>query len=69
MDVNAVTTLIGTIGFPCAMCFLLLYIQLKEQQSHKEEMTEMRNAIEKITEAVNNNNNLVQHLIQKIGGV
>ncbi len=69
MDVNAVTTLIGTIGFPCAMCFLLLYIQLKEQQSHKEEMTEMRNAIEKITEAVNNNNNLVQQLIQKIGGV
>ena len=69
MDVNAVTTLIGTVGFPCAMCFLLLYIQLKEQQSHKEEMTEMRNAIEKITEAVNNNNSLVQQLIQKIGGV
>lgn len=69
MDVNAVTTLIGTVGFPCAMCFLLLYIQLKEQQSHKEEMTEMRNAVEKITEAVNNNNSLVQQLIQKIGGV
>lgn len=69
MDVNAVTTLIGTVGFPCAMCFLTLYILLKEQQSHKEEMTEMRNAIEKITEAVNNNNSLVQQLIQKIGGV
>ena len=63
MDVNAVTTLIGTIGFPCAMCFLMLYILLKE------EMTEMRNAIEKVTEAVNNNNCLVQQLIQKTGGV
>lgn len=68
MDVNAVTTLIGTIGFPCAMCFLMLYILLKEQQSHKDEMTEMRNAIEKVTEAVNNNNCLVQQLIQKTGG-
>lgn len=69
MDVNAITTLVGTLGFPCVMCFFVLYVLLKEQQSHKDEMAEMRNAIEKVTEAVNNNNVLIQQLLQKSGGV
>ena len=52
MDMTSVSTLISTVG-----------LLMKEQQSHKEEMTK---AIEKATEAVNNNTSLIQRLLDKL---
>lgn len=66
MDVTTFTTLVGNLGISGAMCFVMTYILLKEQQSHKDEMSEMRNAIDKVTEAVNNNTSLIQRLIEKL---
>lgn len=66
MDMTGFSTLINTVGFPIAMTMIMCYILTKEQQSHKEEMSEMTKAIEKTTEAVNNNTSLIQRLLDKL---
>lgn len=66
MDMTSVSTLISTVGFPIAMAMIMFYFLMKEQQSHKEEMSEMTKAIEKTTEAVNNNTSLIQRLLDKL---
>lgn len=61
MDVNTITTLIGSIGFPIVMC-LLLYNRMEKQDGlHKIEM-------DKITEALNNNTIALRELVVNIGG-
>lgn len=59
MDLNAFTTLIGSIGFPIVMCLLLYYRMDKQDENHKTEM-------EKITEALNNNTQALTALATKI---
>lgn len=59
MDLNAFTTLIGSLGFPIVMCLLLYYRMDKQDENHKTEM-------EKITEALNNNTQAITSLVTKI---
>lgn len=59
MDLNAFTTLIGSLGFPIVMCLLLYYRMDKQDENHKIEM-------EKITEALNNNTQALTSLATKI---
>ena len=61
MDLNAFTTLIGSLGFPIVMCLLLYYRMDKQDENHKTEM-------EKITEALNNNTLALQHLCDTLKG-
>lgn len=59
MDLNALTTAIGSLGFPIIMC-LLLYDRLgKQDAQHKEEMM-------KLTESLNNNTNAITKLTEKL---
>lgn len=60
MDMNAITSLIGSIGFPIVMCLLLYYRMDKQDENHKEEMN-------KITEALNNNTMALNELVTKMG--
>lgn len=46
MDLNAITTLIGSYAFPIVMCLILFYYLQEEQKSHKEEMENLRKTIE-----------------------
>lgn len=48
MDVNALTTLIGSLGFPVVMCIIIFLQMQKNEEAHKEE-------IKQLTEAVQNN--------------
>ncbi len=48
MDMNAITTLIGSLGFPIAACIACFWMLNKERDEHKSEM-------QKVTEAINNN--------------
>lgn len=48
MDLSAVSSLIGTLGFPIACVIAMFYMWNKEREDHKEEMS-------KVTEALNNN--------------
>lgn len=48
MDPSAISTLIGTLGFPIACVIAMFYMWNKEREDHKDEM-------EKVTQALNNN--------------
>ena len=44
--------LISTVGFPCAMCLIMCYIVYKMNDSHKQEMNELVQALNDITNAL-----------------
>lgn len=55
MDFNAVMQGISTVGFPIAMCLILVYMMYKLNEQHQEEMT-------KLNESLQNNTLALQHL-------
>ena len=59
MDVTMVTQLIGSLGFPIVCCGALFWYLVKEKDSHKAEMEELRKSVEANTTAINS---LCQHL-------
>lgn len=63
MDLNAISTLISGVGFPCAMCVLLLWYMQKESEEHhsetaalKDAVNELKIAITTLTERLNHDN-------------
>ena len=62
MDGQVILSAINTVGFPIVMCIILLYIVEKQNEEHKEEMA-------KITESLNNNTLVIQHLTDTITGI
>lgn len=61
LDVTILTQLVGSLGFPIAMCIAMLWMLNKTNENHKTEM-------DKITEALNNNTIALTKLSAKIGG-
>lgn len=60
MDVNAIVSVISTVGFPIAVCLILfMYIYKKQEKTD--------DTIAKLTETINNNTAVIQHLIDKLG--
>lgn len=60
MDISAVTTLIGSLGFPIVCCITMFYYMVKQGEQHKQEM-------DKVTEALNNNTIALTKLADKMG--
>ena len=56
---NAITQVVGTLGFPIVMCLLMYKQTNKLSESHKAE-------IDKLSEAVNNNTSVIARLIDKL---
>ena len=65
MDVTTITQLIGSLGFPIVCCGALFGYMIKEKDSHKEEMGELRKSVEANTQAINK---LCEHLGGKNNG-
>lgn len=59
MDVQVITSLIGSLGFPIVCCIALFWYITKTAKQHKEEM-------DKMSEAINNNTNVMNQLILKL---
>ena len=59
MDLQAITTLIGSLGFPIAACVACFSMLNKEREEHKLEM-------QKVTEAINNNTLALEALKGKL---
>ena len=59
MDGSAIASLISQVGFPIACCCVMFYTLTREQDSHKQEMSAM-------VEAVNNNTIALTKLVDKI---
>ena len=53
MDLSAITTLIGSLGFPIAACIACFWMLNKEREEHKTEMQEVSKAIANNTIALN----------------
>lgn len=60
MDMQAIISLIGSLGFPIAACIAMFSMLEKEREEHKVEMA-------KITEAINNNTVALEALKGKLG--
>ncbi len=58
MNPNDLTTLIGTVGFPIVAYGAMFWYMVKQNQSHKEEM-------DKMAQALNNNTIALQKLTDK----
>ena len=61
MDINAITQIIASLGFPIAACVAMFWQNNKLNESHKEEVS-------KLNEAINNNTIALNHIIDKLGG-
>ena len=59
MDVQGITTIITTVGFPIAVCLILFWYINKIQEQHKAET-------DKLAEALNNNTLVMQELVGKL---
>lgn len=60
MDVNTLTTLISSLGFPIVACIYMAVTQQKSEERHSKEVDELR-------KAVNNNTNVMVKLCTKLG--
>lgn len=60
MDVNTITTLISSMGFPIACCIYLIYSNNKTAEKHAEE-------VEKLRVTVENNTKVMLKLCSKMG--
>lgn len=59
MDINTITTLVSTVGFPIAVSFVCFwYIYKREKQMKKE--------IDALSESLNNNTLVMQKLVDKL---
>lgn len=59
MDINQIETLIGSLGFPIACVIAMFHMWNEERKEHKAEA-------EKWTEAVNNNTQVMQSLVNRL---
>lgn len=58
---NEIIQLISTVGFPAAMCLILMYYMFKREEEHSKEMKEFQKAI-------NNNTTAITKLVGKLEG-
>lgn len=59
MDMQVVTQLISSVGFPIAVCLICFWYINKQEERHKEETA-------KLSEAINNNTNVMRELLNKM---
>ena len=59
MDIQAITSIIGSLGFPIAACIAMFSMLNKEREEHKSEMAQ-------VTEAIQNNTLALQALKDKL---
>lgn len=59
MDVNVITQLIGSLGFPIVCCGALFWRMIKSDEKHQQEM-------DKMSDALNNNTLALTRLTEKL---
>lgn len=57
-----IVQIIAQLGFPIAMCLLMFWYVTKKDETHRDEMNKM-------AEAVNNNTIVMQRLLDKLGDI
>lgn len=52
INVDTVSNMIGSLGFPIAACIYMAYVNAKQTQAHKEEMSKMTEAVNELKIAI-----------------
>lgn len=67
MDVSAITTLISTLGFPIFMAVWLLIKDSKTDEERKEQIKDLKTAIENNTKSIEKLEILISKIMDKLG--
>ena len=51
-NIDIIVSAISTVGFPIAMCVIMFWFLNREQQTHKEEMNDLKDVIAKNNEVL-----------------
>ena len=69
MDYSIIVTMVGSLGFPIVACIFIAVFFSKTQDNYRADIKEMQNThkaeTDKMTEAINNNNLLLQRLLDR----
>ena len=60
MDVNGITQIISSVGFPIAACVALFWYMTKTNEQHKEET-------DKLKQSIDNNTLIITKLYERLG--
>lgn len=52
MDIQAISNLISTIGFPIAACIAIFYMMNKEREEHKQEVDSLKGVLSEVKETM-----------------
>lgn len=52
MDIQNITTLISSVGFPCVMCIMIFKYMEEEQETHRNESDTLKDAINELKIAI-----------------
>lgn len=70
MDANVIITMIGSLGFPIVACIFIAIFFSRTQDNYRADIKEMQMAhkteTDKMTEAINNNNLLLQRILDRL---
>lgn len=70
MDANVIITMIGSLGFPIVACIFIAIFFSKTQDNYRADIKEMqmthKTETDKMTEAINNNNLLLQRILDRL---
>ena len=70
MDYSVIVTMIGSLGFPIVACVFIAIFFSRTQDNYRADIKEMQAAhkaeTDKMTEAINNNNVLLQRILDRL---
>lgn len=70
MDFNMLITLVGSLGFPIVACIFIAIFFSRTQDNYRADIKEMqmthKTETDKMTEAINNNNMLLQRILDRL---
>ena len=52
MDINAISSLIGSLGFPIVACIYMAYVNKRQTETHKQELNKMTEAVNELKIAI-----------------
>ena len=70
MDANVIITMVGSLGFPIVACIFMAIFFNKVNENYRQDIKELsanhKEEMAKVTEAINNNNSLLERVLDKL---
>ena len=70
MDIQGVSSIVGTVGFPIVCCLCMMYYVREQQQENRKQIDDLNEKYEEniktLTDTINNNTLALQKLSDKL---